>query len=103
MLVPSLDPGFKPAVLWKRSYDKMLDAELGSRDLGIALLREDGGASVNRTRVLPENHPSKEITFRYIERLLKFLLWQRGGCKVQIAVVRLGDLLHYYLDFHPCF
>ena len=28
------------------------------------------------------NHPESALTLKYAERLLKFLLWQKGGCKV---------------------
>ena len=32
--------------------------------------------------MLPERHPQAFLNFRYTERLLKFLLWSRGGTRV---------------------
>ena len=38
-----------------------------------------------RQTVYPEDHPGAEANFQYVERLVKFLLWQRGGFKVYIG------------------
>ncbi len=54
-----------------------------TRTLIIALERPDGGASRHQSRVLGPEHPSAALSLRYAERLLKFLLWQKGGCTVQ--------------------
>jgi hypothetical protein len=40
---------------------------------------------VHRDRVLSAGHPGAAHTLRYVERLLKFLLWQKGGCRVLVA------------------
>ncbi len=49
--------------------------------MAIALERADGAISVFRTAVLPEH----DATRRYVERLLKFLLWQKGGWRITVA------------------
>ncbi|MEA2067630.1 MAG: ROK family protein, partial [Verrucomicrobiota bacterium] len=41
--------------------------------------------SVFETKVLSPTEGSEQVNLRYLERILKFLLWQRGGCKVLIA------------------
>ena len=75
---PVLDPDFVPAALWNRSF-RALGATV---PFAISLERADGSVSVFRTEILPGNAAANE---RFVERLLKFLLWQKGGCKVSIA------------------
>jgi predicted NBD/HSP70 family sugar kinase len=78
---PELDPDFQPASLWNRAY-RALVSQSGGVPLAIALERADGGISLFRTAVLSDGG---EITERYVERLLKFLLWQKGGCRITLA------------------
>jgi predicted NBD/HSP70 family sugar kinase len=82
---PELDPDYVPAALWNRAYRALVRATRGSRTFAVALTRADGRASVWRGEVLPSWHPQAGLTFRYVERLVKFLLWQRGGCHVLIV------------------
>ena len=84
-LRPPLDPGFLPAVLWNRAYRDLVARDPGARPIALALVRADGGASVHHDRVLSAGHPAAAHTLRYVERLLKFLLWQKGGCRVLVA------------------
>ncbi len=81
---PVLDPDFVPAVLWNRAYRSLVEADAGSRPFEIVLVRPDGRGSVHRSRVLRADHPEAALTRRYAERLLKFLLWQRGGSAVRV-------------------
>jgi predicted NBD/HSP70 family sugar kinase len=81
---PVLDPGFVPASLWNRAY-RALTAQASARPLALALERSDGGVSVFRTAILPPDAGNVEINRRYVERLLKFLLWQKGGCRITVA------------------
>jgi len=82
---PRLDPDFFPAVLWNRSYAAKVAKTPGSKPLAISLERGDSKVSVYRTNVLPQTEENSALNIRYVERLLKFLLWQRGGYKVLIA------------------
>lgn len=82
---PPLDPEFLPAVLWNRGYRDLVTRDRGARRCAITLVRGDGGASRHECRVLPAAHPAADLTLRYVERLVKFLLWQKGGCRVRIA------------------
>ena len=82
---PILDPAFVPAVLWNRDYAAQAAKTPGSRPLAISLERGDSTVSVYRTTVLPQTSENSALNIRYVERLLKFLLWQRGGYKVLIA------------------
>jgi hypothetical protein len=83
-LRPPLDPEFLPAALWNRAYRAVVATDPG-RALVIVLERPDGGVSRHQSRVLGRNHPESALSLRYAERLLKFLLWQKGGCTVRVA------------------
>ena len=76
---PALAPDFVPAVLWNRSYAAKVEKNPGSKPLVISLERGDSTVSVYRTTVLPHTSENSALNIRYVERLLKFLLWQRGG------------------------
>ena len=82
---PRLDPDFLPAVLWNRNYVAKVAKTPGSKPLSISLERGDSTVSVFRTTVLPHTAENSALNIRYVERLLKFLLWQRGGYRVLIA------------------
>jgi predicted NBD/HSP70 family sugar kinase len=82
---PALDPDFLPAPLWNRAYRDLVARDPAARPIALALIRADGAASVHHDRVLPAAHPAAGHTLRYVERLLKFLLWQKGGCGVLVA------------------
>jgi len=82
---PALDPDFVPAALWNRSYAAKVAKTPGSKPLAISLERGDSTVSVYRTTVLPHTAENRSLNIRYVERLLKFLLWQRGGYRVLIA------------------
>jgi predicted NBD/HSP70 family sugar kinase len=82
---PVLDPGFQPASLWNRAYRALVSQSGGGVPLALALERSDGDVSVLRTAILPDDGQTTEINRRYVERLLKFLLWQKGGCRITVA------------------
>lgn len=83
-LRPVLDPDFVPAVLWNRAYQESVAASDATEAVAIALTRPDGSGSTYRTRILSDPG-SVELSRNYLERILKFLLWQRGGCEVYIG------------------
>ena len=82
---PVLDPDFLPASLWNRGYRALVVHGGGGDPLALALERNDGSVSVFRTAILPLRSGHAELTLRYVERLLKFLLWQKGGCRITVA------------------
>jgi predicted NBD/HSP70 family sugar kinase len=84
-LVPPLDPGFMSPALWSRAMTAQCQATPGSRPLTLALERPDGTVSVYPTHVLPDRQEYAALNLRHIERLVKFLLWQRGGSRVLIS------------------
>jgi predicted NBD/HSP70 family sugar kinase len=90
---PVLDPGFLPASLWNRAYRERVNAGRQER-FAIALERDRGAVSVFHTAILPHDGVNIALNERYAERLLKFLLWQKGGWRVTLAGNRrLGEYL----------
>lgn len=82
---PVLDPEFVPAVLWNRAYRAAVEASGAAVPVTIALLRPDDTCTHFETHILPVNPETESRSLFYLERILKFLLWQRGGCTVLIA------------------
>lgn len=78
---PPLDPAFQPPVLWNRAY-RAAAAGGPNVPLKIALEGEKGRVSVYETIVKAEVDAD---TLRYAERLVKFLLWARGGWKIIVG------------------
>ena len=82
---PVLDPEFVPASLWNRAFSAAVRESGAGEPLALALERSDGSVSVFRTRTLPDAGAGAALNLRYAERLLKFLLWQKGGWRITAA------------------
>jgi hypothetical protein len=76
---PCLDPGFLPAVVWKRAYTDRVRNEKQSREACLVVERPDGSHWSRRIRLLPDRECYKALNWTYVERLAKFLLWTWGG------------------------
>lgn len=83
--IPPLDPGFRPAVLANRAFQKEVADSGQGVPLVLGLERGPGENSRYETMVFPEGHPRAAANLAYAERLVKFLLWQRGGWKVMVG------------------
>ena len=77
LITPPLDENFRPAILANHKFRNDLKTE-GTR-LILGLERSGGEFSRYETSVLPDNHPNADANFQYVERIVKFLLWQRGA------------------------
>lgn len=85
---PVLHPEFCPAVLWNRAFESLVDEAGRTKPLVVGLERADGSVSRYQTRVFPSflsENGKLEATLRYLERLVKCLLWMRGGFKILIG------------------
>ena len=80
---PPLDQTFLPVVLVDRAFEK----KVGDTGVPVILGLERSGKEFSRleTQVFHEDHPDFEESCAYIERKVKFLLWQRGGYKLYFA------------------
>jgi predicted NBD/HSP70 family sugar kinase len=77
-----LDPDFLPAVLYNRNYVAAAKKSGTAVPLVIGLERENGLSS--RFETVVKREPDEE-TLRYVERIVKFLLWARGGWRIQVG------------------
>src|SRR5262245_10886746 len=77
-----LDPAFQPAVLFNRHYVETAKQSAGAATLVIGLEREGGALSRFDTVVKAD---ARDDTLRYVERIVKFLLWAHGGWKLYIG------------------
>jgi predicted NBD/HSP70 family sugar kinase len=82
-MVPVLDESFRPAVLANRAFRR--GARHAPVPVRIALERGDGGVSRFDTFVADASLAEAAGNFVVIERLVKFLLWSRGGWKVHFS------------------
>jgi predicted NBD/HSP70 family sugar kinase len=74
---PPLDEDFRPAVLANKNFQREVES-IGTR-LVLGVERSVSEFSRFETRVYPDGHPNFDANYQYIERIVKFLLWQRGG------------------------
>jgi predicted NBD/HSP70 family sugar kinase len=84
-ITPVLDPGFVPAVLWNRAFEQKTASDPGAHDLHIALARKDGTVFRRSLRVLSHQGENAALNIKYVERLVKFMLWGQGGSRIYIA------------------
>ena len=77
---PPLDTNYRPPVLANRAFQ----AQCEEKGIPLIIGLERSGENFTRfeTKILPNNHPDN---LDYIERIVKFLIWQRGGFKLYIA------------------
>lgn len=83
--VPVLDEDFRPAALENRAFLDAVHNSGRSAPLVIALERGNGLISTYKTQVFCEGSEMEEANFFYVERLIKTLLWSRGGWKIIIG------------------
>lgn len=97
-LTPVLDPAFRPAALATRAFREQARASKNAVPVELALEQADGSVFRFKTEVLPEGHPHVAGNFTLIERMVKFLLWSRGGFRIHFNGPKaLGEALqkHY--------
>ncbi|MEN6416419.1 MAG: ROK family protein [Armatimonadota bacterium] len=76
---------FAPAALVNRAYLRMVEESGQGTPLSIACERGDGTTSVFNTRCFAETSEYAALNLPFAERLVKMLLWQRGGWKVTVG------------------
>ncbi len=84
-IIPELDPGFVPAALWNREYRKLAAAASDSVKIAITCERSNGAVSRFDSLMLADTEENLELNLRYVERIVKFMLWAYGGCEVAVA------------------
>lgn len=82
---PPLERNCAPAALWNRAYRALVARDPAARPLSVVVSSTGGAVSRHDTRVLSVGHSAAALSLTYVERLVKFLLWQKGGSHVRIA------------------
>jgi predicted NBD/HSP70 family sugar kinase len=80
---PPLDDGFLPPALYNRVFQNEV-AQVGIPVL-IGLERSPKEISRYETQVFPDEHPRASENLIFIERVVKFLLWQRGAYRLYFS------------------
>ena len=75
--LPELDNGMLPLAPFFAYFEKH-----GTEDYAVVVERAGGMVSVYRTKLLVDNLAANRL---YVERLVKFLLWARGGFRVTLC------------------
>jgi predicted NBD/HSP70 family sugar kinase len=78
---PPLDDGFIPAVLWNRAYRERVLSQPNRTPMLLAVTRPDGTVYRERLEVLP--HEGDNIGLNL--RIVKLMLWMKGGSEIVIA------------------
>lgn len=78
-----LDKQFTPMALVCREFRE--NTEKDGQDLVIGIERNNGYVSAYKTRIYKDGIGKDELNFRFVERMVKALLWVRGGYKIIIA------------------
>ncbi|MCL4789024.1 MAG: ROK family protein [Verrucomicrobia bacterium] len=81
-VVPVLDPEFRPAVLANRAFREQVRKSGKPLPVRIALEQTDGSVYHFLTEIFSEDAPQAAGNYTYIERIVKFLLWSRGGWRI---------------------
>ncbi|MBQ3866065.1 MAG: ROK family protein, partial [Clostridia bacterium] len=76
---PALDPSFFPLYRWEEAYLKG-----ATEKIAVALVRESGKTCVCETAIYGTEEMREADCF-HVERLVKFLLWAKGGYRVIIC------------------
>ena len=78
-----LDPQFEPLSVVCREMREA--TRENGQDIIIAIERNKGYTSTYKTRIFPDGIGKDEENFRFIERIVKTVLWVAGGYKIIIA------------------
>jgi len=81
-VAPVLDPAFRPAALANRAFRDAARASRRPVPVRIALEQNEGNVSHFHTHVFEERQPEAAANFAYLERIVKLLLWSRGGFRI---------------------
>src|SRR6266478_6129585 len=81
-VTPVLDPWFRPAVLANRAFRQQALASGKPVPVRLALEQADGSVVKFSTDIFPAGHHQAAANFTFIERLIKALLWSRGGFRL---------------------
>jgi len=89
--VPSLDPGFLPIGLFRRSFL----SSAGTHTPAELALERSGGQISRLSTFIHDTAEMREADCYYIDRIVKTLLWMKGGFRIYVKDNR---MLYEYLQ-----
>ena len=81
-IISEMDPNFRPIYLANANYLEAVMKSKNPEQVVIAIERNQGIQSVYKTVVFNDSENEYESNIFYIERLIKSLLWIKGGWKI---------------------
>jgi predicted NBD/HSP70 family sugar kinase len=69
-------------VLANHAFDRAVRETNSPVPIDLALEQADGSVFRFKTHAFPETHPQAADNFTHLERMVKFLLWSRGGFRI---------------------
>lgn len=82
---PFLDPEFVPALLWRKAFEEEVRKGSEISSIKIAVRRLDGIVFRRDIDILSNTEVNTPRNLRYLERLIKFMVWSYGGYEILIA------------------
>lgn len=79
-----LDPGYQPMIVKYKEFEAAVEAA-GGEDIVIAVERNKGFISTFKMKVYADGTGHDEENYGIVERIVKSMLWIRGGYKIIIA------------------
>ncbi len=81
-ILPVLDAQFRPALLARRAFRERVRQSGRAVPVRLALEQSDGSVFHTSTEIFAEDLPAAQDNYQHVERILKFLLWSRGGWRI---------------------
>ena len=100
LISPPLDPGFRPAFLARRRLAEAARRSPSAVPVALAVEQPGGYVCVHEAWKFPEGDPLVHVGLALCERLLKTMLWSRGGCRIWIdgPADLVAALRHHYAE-----
>ena len=80
-----LDPNYVPIILGNIAYEKAVKDSEEPVEVIIAIQRSNHQIAKTTCSVFNEKYHQEDVNFLYVERLIKTLIWLKGGYKIYIA------------------
>ncbi len=85
LLTPPLDGQFEPSVLWNRSFRQSVAESGGARPLALGVMHGERVLGLFETQLGPDTLEWRAANDHYAERLVKCLLYSKGGHRVVVG------------------
>jgi len=82
---PKIDKTYLPISIANRQFLSQVTSSGNSKNIALALERSNGLVSVYKTKIFADEQTHRQKNLLYIERLVKTLLWLKGGWKLTIG------------------